>query len=209
MHNYIRFHLQKEYKIMIKTILTIFFISGVMAQTQPEPAPEPEKPDIAINFVKADDELLLNWSVNTYVGYPVYKAENFSMFDDNHLIYGLSLGTPLGIKTGLSYSTLNFELINYIFGNTNPSEGESGEIGETVFHIGLNSGMFINDLSLNVTLATGKHEHGYGYISAINIDLPYWGDFEVRSTIRFTAVPTGPDLTSGWIDLGASLGYEF
>ena len=194
---------------MIKTILTIFFISGVFAQTQPEPAPEPEKPDISINFVKADDELLLNWSVNTYVGYPVFKAENFSMFDDNHFIYGLSLGTPLGIKTGLSYSTLNFELINYTFGNTNPLEGESSQIGETVFHIGLNSGMFINDLSLNVTLATGKHEYGYGYISAINIDLPYWGDFEVRSTVRFTAVPTGPNLTSGWIDLGASLGYEF
>ena len=209
MHNYIRFQLQKVYKIMIKTILTIFFISGVMAQTQPEPAPEPEKPDIAINFVKADDELLLNWSVNTYIGYPVYKAENFSRFDDDHLIYGLSLGTPLGIKTGLSYSTLNFELINYIFGNNNPLEGEASDIGETVLHIGLNSGMFINDLSLNLTLATGKHEHGYGLISAINIDLPYWGDFEVRSTVRFTAVPTEFDLTSGWVDLGVSLGYEF
>ena len=194
---------------MIKTFLIIIFLSRVSAQTQPEPAPEPEQPDIAINFVKADDELLLNWSVNTYVGYAVYKAENFSMFDDDHLIYGLSLGTPLGIKTGPSYSTLNFELINYIFGNTNPLGGEPSEFSETVFHIGLNSGMFINDLSLNVTLATGKHEHGYGYISAINIDLPYWGDFEVRSTIRFTAVPTGPDLTSGWIDLGVSLGYEF
>ena len=194
---------------MIKTILIFFSFSGVVAQTQPEPAPEPEKPDIAINFVKAEDELLLNWSVNTYVGYPVYKAENFSSFDDNHFIYGLSLGTPLGIKTGLSYSTLNFELINYIFGNTNASEEEADHIGETVFHIGLNSGVFINDISLNYTLATGKHKYGYGYISAINIDLPYWGDFEVRGTIRFTAVPTGSDLTSGWIDLGISLGYEF
>ena len=194
---------------MIKIILPFFFISGVFAQTQPEPVSEPDKPDIAINFVKADDELLLNWSVNTYVGYPVYKAENFSIFDDDHLIYGLSLGTPLGIKTGLSYSTLNFELMNYTFGKTNSGGGEADDIGGTVFHIGLNSGVFINDLSLNYTLATGKHEYGFGYISAINIDLPYWGDFEVRSTIRFTAVPTGPDLTSGWIDLGISLGYEF
>ena len=194
---------------MIKNILIIFLLTGVFAQTQPEPTPEPEKPDIAINFVKADDELLLNWSVNTYVGYPVYKAENFRRFDENHFIYGLSLGTPLGIKTGLSYSTLNFELINYIFGNTNPLAGEAEEFGETVLHIGLNSGMFINDLSLNFTFATGKHEYGYGYISAINIDLPYWGDFEVRSTIRFTAAPTGANLTSGWMDLGVSLGYEF
>jgi len=194
---------------MVRTILSIFFISGLVAQTQPEPAPEPEKPDIAINFVKADDELLLNWSVNTYVGYPIYKAENFRRFDDDHFIYGFSLGTPLGIKTGLAYSTLDLELINFIFGNTDPAEGEAGEFGETVFHIGLNSGMFINDLSLNVTMATGKYEHGNGYIGAINIDLPYWGDYEVRSTIRFTAAPTGPDLTTGWIDLGVSLGYEF
>ena len=114
---------------MIEISLTFFVISGVFAQTQPEPVSEPDKPDIAINFVKADDELLLNWSVNTYVGYPVFKAENFSVFDDDHLIYGLSLGTPLGIKTGLSYSTLNFELINYIFGNTNPLEGEPSEFG--------------------------------------------------------------------------------
>ena len=194
---------------MTRILLSIFFISGMIAQTQPEPAPEPEEPSISINFVQADDELLLNWSVNTYVGYPVYKAENFSRFDDDHFVYGLSLGTPVGIKTGLSYATLDFELINFIFGNTDPLEGEAGEFGETVFHIGLNSGMFINDLSLSVTMAMGKYEHGNGYIGGLNIDLPYWGDYEVRSTIRFTAAPTGPDLTSGWIDLGVSLGYEF
>ena len=188
---------------MNKILGSILFISLVVAQTQSEP--EDEKPDIAINFVQADDELLLNWSVNTYVGYPVHKAENFKRFDDNHLIYGLSLGTPLGIKTGLSYSTLNFELISYIFGNT----AENSEFDETVFHIGLNSGMFINDLSLNITMAIGKYEHGNGYIGALNIDLPYWGDFEVRSTVRFTAAPMENDLTSGWIDLGVSLGYEF
>ena len=190
---------------MNKIIGSILFISLVAAQTQPEPEAEAEKPDIAINFVQADDELLLNWSVNTYVGYPVHKAENFKRFDDNHFIYGLSLGTPLGIKTGLSYSTLNFELINYIFGDT----AENSEFDETVFHIGLNSGMFINDLSLNITMAIGKYEHGNGYIGALNIDLPYWGDFEVRSTVRFTAAPMENDLTSGWIDLGVSLGYEF
>ena len=69
--------------------------------------------------------------------------------------------------------------------------------------------MFINDLSLNIIMAIGKYEHGNGYISALNIDLPYWGDFEVRSTVRFTAAPMEHDLTSGWIDLGVSLGYEF
>ena len=194
---------------MTRIILSIFFISTMVAQTQPEPDPEPEKPAVSIHFVQADDELLLNWSVNTYVGYPVFKAENFKRFDDDHFVYGLSLGTPVGIKTGLAYSTLDFELINYIFGNTDPLEGEADEFGETVFHIGLNSGMFINDLSLSVTMAMGKYEHGNGYIGSLNIDLPYWGDYEVRSTIRFTAAPTSPDLTSGWVDLGVSLGYEF
>ena len=192
---------------MIRIIISIILVSAVFSQ--PEPEAEPEKPSIAINFVQADDELLLNWSVNTYVGYPVYKAENFTRFDDDHFVYGLSLGTPVGIKTGLAYSTLDFELINYIFGNSTVSDGQEAEFAETVFHIGLNSGVFINDLSLNLTMATGKYEHGNGYIGSINIDLPYWGDYEVRSTIRFTAAPTGPDMTSGWVDLGVSLGYEF
>ena len=40
--------------IMNKIIGSILFISLVAAQTQPEA----EKPDIAINFVQADDELL-------------------------------------------------------------------------------------------------------------------------------------------------------
>ncbi len=55
----------------------------------------------------------------------------------------------------------------------------------------------------------GKYSDGTGYIGAINIDLPYWGDYEVRSTIRFSAVPTDTDITSAWVDLGVSIGYEF
>tara|TARA_B100000579_G_C22716544_1_gene797187 strand:+ start:312 stop:890 length:579 start_codon:yes stop_codon:yes gene_type:complete len=192
---------------MIRILFIFIFASILVGQTAP--TPEPEKPDVAINFVKADDELLLNWSVNTYLGYPVYQAENFKRYDDRHFVYGLSLGTPIGMKTGLAYSTLDFELINFIFGNSDPLDGEDGAFGETVLHYGLNSGMFINDLSLNITFAVGKYKHGAGYIGAINIDLPYWGDYEVRSTIRFTAAPTAADLTSGWIDLGVSLGYEF
>ena len=192
---------------MIRMFTSFLLLGSLIAQTAPEP--EPEKPDVSINFVKADDHLLLNWSVNTYVGYPIYQAENFKRFDDRHFVYGLSLGTPIGMKTGLAYSTLDFELVNFIFGNTDPLDGEDVEFGETVLHYGLNSGMFINDLSLNITMAMGKYEHGIGYIGALNIDLPYWGDYEVRSTIRFTAAPTAPDLTSGWIDLGVSLGYEF
>ena len=186
--------------IMIRMFTSFLLLGSLIAQTAPNP--EPEKPEVAIKFVQKDDHLLLNWSINTYVGYPVYQAENFKRFDDRHFVYGISLGTPIGMKTGLAYSTLDFELINFIFGG-------DGEFGETVFHYGLNSGMFINDLSLNLTMAMGEYEHGMGYIGAVNIDLPYWGDFEVRSTIRFTAAPTDSETTSGWIDLGVSIGYEF
>ena len=148
---------------------SFLLLASLIAQTAPEP--EPEKPDVSINFVKADDHLLLNWSVNTYVGYPIYQAENFKRFDDMHFVYGLSLGTPIGMKTGLAYSTLDFELVNFIFGNTDPLDGEDGTFGETVLHYGLNSGMFINDLSLNITMAMGKYEHGIGYIGALNLSL--------------------------------------
>ena len=189
-------------------MFTSFLLLGsLIAQTAPNL--EPEKPEVAIKFVQKDDHLLLNWSINTYVGYPVYQAENFKRFDDYHFVKGISVGTPIGMKTGLAYSTLDFELVNFIFGNTNPLSDEENEFGETVLHFGLNSGMFINDLSLNITMAMGSYEHGTGYIGAVNIDLPYWGDYEVRSTIRFTAAPTDRETTSGWIDLGVSLGYEF
>ena len=57
------------------------------------------------------------------------------------------------------------------------------------------------------------HNDRYGFISGVNVDLPYWGDFEVRGTLRFNAVPVtllgGNDGSSGWLDLGLSLGYEF
>ena len=189
---------------MNRIMVSILLVSAIFSQQEPEV--EPEKPSIAIDFVEADDELLLNWSVNAYVGYPIYKADNMSMYDKSHPVYGLSLGTPFGLKTGLAYSTIDIEVINYVFGNTNPADGD---FYDTVFHVGLNSGLFINDLSLSLTAAVGKYEHGTGFIGGMNIDLPYWGDYEVRSTIRLSAVPTAPDITSGWIDIGVSLGYEF
>ena len=107
--------------------MTRFFISFIIIGTifsQVAPEPEPEKPDIAINFVDADDELLLNYSLNLYAGYPIYSAEHFDSFDEISPILGLSVGTPLGIKAGLAYLTLNFEFINYKFKRTNEIEGE-------------------------------------------------------------------------------------
>ena len=190
---------------MIRIIIPIILVSAVFSQ--PEPEADPEKPSIAIDFVQADDELLLNWSVNTYVGYPVYTAEFFSGFDEFHPIYGLSLGTPFGLKTGLAYSTIDIEVVNYVFENTTDEGPKS--FYDTVFHLGFNSGMFINDLSLSLTAAIGKYDHGTGFVGGVNFDLPYWGDYEIRSTIRFSAVPVVDGMTSGWADIGVSIGYEF
>ena len=193
---------------MIRIMASIILVSAVFSQ--PEPEAKPEKPSISINFVQADDDLLLNWSINTYVGYPVYTADFFSTFDKLHPIYGLSLGTPFGLKTGLAYSTFDVEVVNYVFENT-LSVGPDN-FHDTVVHFGLNSGLFINDLSLSLTAAVGKYDHGAGIVGGMNIDLPYWGDYEVRSTIRFSAVPitiNGDDGRSGWVDIGVSLGYEF
>ena len=193
---------------MNRIMVSILLVSAIFSQQEPEV--EPEKPSIAIDFVEADDELLLNWSINTYVGYPVYTAEFFTSFDKLHPVYGLSLGTPLGLKTGLAYSTIDVEIINYVFETTSIDGPEN--FYDTVFHVGFNSGLFINDLSLSLTTAVGKYEHGTGIVGGMNIDLPYWGDYEVRSTIRFSAIPVninGEDGRSGWVDIGVSLGYEF
>ena len=190
---------------MNRIMVSILLVSAIFSQQEPEA--EPEKPSIAIDFVQADDELLLNWSVNTYVGYPVYTAEFFSAFNEIHPVYGLSLGSPFGLKTGLAYSTIDVEVVNYVFENTTDEGPKS--FYDTVFHIGLNSGLFVNDLSLSLTAAVGKYDHGTGFVGGMNIDLPYWGDYEIRSTLRFSAVPIVDGNTSGWIDIGVSLGYEF
>ena len=197
----------------MKRTLFSFIFTGILSG-QVAPAPEPEKPDVAINFVDADDELLLNYSINLYAGYPIYTAEYFDSFDETSPILGLSVGTPLGIKAGLAYLTLNFEFINYKFTRTNEIEDEENIYEGFAPHIGFNTGMFINDLSLSFTGAVGPyHNDRYGFISGINVDLPYWGDFEVRGTLRFNAVPVtligGDEGSSGWLDLGLSLGYEF
>ena len=197
---------------MTRIFFSFIFIGIIFGQVAS--TPEPEKPDVAINFVNADDELLLNYSLNLYAGYPMYTAEYFDSFDEISPILGLSVGTPLGIKAGLAYLTLNFEFINYKFTRTNEIEGEENIYKGFAPHLGFNTGMFINDLSLSFTGAVGPyHNDRYGFIGGVNVDLPYWGDFEVRGTLRFNAVPVtllgGNDGSSGWLDLGLSLGYEF
>ena len=197
---------------MTRIFFSFIFIGIIFGQVAP--TPDPKKPDIAINFVDADDELLLNYSLNLYAGYPMYTAEYFDSFDEISPILGLSVGTPLGIKAGLAYLTLNFEFINYKFKRTSEIEGEVNIYEGFAPHIGFNTGMFINDLSLSFTGAMGPyHNDRYGFIGGVNVDLPYWGDFEVRGTLRFNAVPVtllgGNDGSSGWFDLGLSLGYEF
>ena len=152
---------------MIRIFFGFIFTGILFCQVAPDP--EPEKPDVAINFVDADDELLLNYSLNLYAGYPIYTAEHFDSFDEISPILGLSVGTPLGIKAGLAYLTLNFEFINYKFTRTNEMEGEENIYEGFAPHLGFNTGMFINDLSLSFTGAMGPyHNDRYG-LSLIHI----------------------------------------
>ena len=60
---------------MTRTLFSFIFTGILLGQVAP--APEPEKPDVAINFVDADDELLLNYSINLYAGYPYIYCRVF------------------------------------------------------------------------------------------------------------------------------------
>ena len=190
---------------MSKYIIVILSISYILAQE------EKEKPDIAINFFKGDDKYLLNWSANVYCGYPIYTAEFLNSYNKLKPIYGLSIGTPLGFQAGIAFLTVNFELLNYNFESNSLEQTENDYFKGTVYQIGLNSGMFVNDLCISLTAAMGKYHTGNGINTSLNIDLPYWGDFEIRSTIRFNTIPIDYQHGgySGWADCGISMGYEF
>ena len=190
---------------MPKYIIAVLSISFILAQEKKE------QPDIAINFFKGDDKYILNWSANVYCGYPIYTAEALNSYNKIKPIYGLSIGTPLGFQAGLAYLTVNFDLLNYNFEKNPLEQADNDYFKGTVYQIGLNSGMFVNDLCISLTATMGKYHTGNGINTSLNIDLPYWGDFEVRSTIRFNTIPIDQKTSgyTGWVDCGISLGYEF
>ena len=91
--------------------------------------------------------------------------------------------------------------------------------------MGANSGLFIGDVSISLTAATGVFHAGTGFIAGGSLDLPVGGyitdsfdvpeslephieAFEIRLTTRANIVQKN-DGTTGWVDAGVSFGYEF
>tara|TARA_Y100000590_G_scaffold225857_1_gene255283 strand:- start:268 stop:846 length:579 start_codon:yes stop_codon:yes gene_type:complete len=162
-----------------------------------------------------------NYSVNIYTGYPIIKASSFNTYDKSRPVAGISIGTPYGYYGTNFFVNANIEIFRYIFRRTVNDQ----RFGGTAFQIGGNTGLFIGNLSVSVTAATGVFHAGTGFIGGLNIDLPV-GEYilnnveipdsmelhvealEVRFTTRSNIVQK-KDGTTGWIDGGFSLGYEF
>jgi len=163
-----------------------------------------------------------NYSVNLYAGYPIIKASSFDHYDKSRPVAGISVGTPFGYYGSNFYINANIEIFRYIFRN---SRDDEDRFGGTAFQVGLNTGLFIGDVAVSLTAATGVFHAGTGFISGLSIDLPA-GEYildnfyineslephiealEVRFTSRANIVQK-KDGTTGWIDGGVSIGYEF
>tara|TARA_S200000501_G_scaffold98676_1_gene92040 strand:- start:54055 stop:54645 length:591 start_codon:yes stop_codon:yes gene_type:complete len=175
--------------------------------------------------LEEDDEyeygIVPNYSVNLYTGYPVVKAESFETYDVSRPVVGLSVGTPFGYYASDFFINVNLEIFNYIFSRSVNDQ----KFGGTAFQVGANSGLFIGDVSISLTAATGVFHAGTGFIAGGSIDLPVGGyiadsfdlpeslephiqAFEMRLTTRSNIVQKS-DGTTGWVDAGVSLGYEF
>ena len=162
-----------------------------------------------------------NYSINLYTGYPVIKATSFDHYDKSRPVAGISIGTPYGYYANDFYVNANIEIFRYIFRRSVNDQ----RFGGTAVQVGLNTGLFIGDVSVSLTVATGVFHAGTGFISGLNIDLPvgeyFLGNFDINESlvphiealeVRFTTranMVQKKDGTTGWIDAGVSFGYEF
>ena len=190
---------------MRRYLIITLFLS--LALSQSEQSEDDEAVVITIDF-DSQEELYLNFSINAYRGIPVYTAKTFDEYDQINPVYGLSIGTPFGFQAGFTYTTLDFEIMKYKFERKVTTVGNDDFFGGFAYQVGINSGLFINSASLSITAATGIYHKGNGFVGGVNIDLPYWGPFEVRGAVRFNTVQRPDKNYTGWIDIGISLGYE-
>ena len=97
------------------------------------------------------------------------------------------------------------------------------------FQIGLSPGLFIGDLSISATAATGVYHAGPGFITGLSVDLPIGSyimekyrdsnfiteyeelleSLEIRVTSRLNLVKKNDGLYTYWLGGGISFGYEF
>ena len=159
-----------------------------------------------------EEELVLNYSANLYLGYPVYVTETFSYYDKSNPVVGLSIGTPFGFQAGPFYATVDVEILRYIFEGTEASKQANyigKKFGGMAYQVGVNTGLFFNEFSFSITAATGVYHDGTGFIGGVNLDLPL-GDLpiEFRVAARANMIQKSDGIT-GWVGGGISLGYEF
>ncbi|SVC32548.1 uncharacterized protein METZ01_LOCUS285402, partial [marine metagenome] len=96
---------------MRRYLIITLFLSLVLSQS------EQSEDDEAVLTIDFDDkeELYLNFSFNAYRGVPVYSGKTFDQYDRINPVYGLSIGTPFGFQFGFTYTTLDFEIMQYKF----------------------------------------------------------------------------------------------
>lgn len=153
--------------------------------------------------------LIPNWSVNSYLGYPLIKSESLSdkYYDKISPIFGLSIGTPYGIFFDDFYVNGIFELAYY---NFSKQSGEvSAQFDGLAIQIGVSPGFFIGETSVSFTACTGIYHAGGGFIGGGSLDLPLTESIEMRITSRANIVQKEEGGSTYWIDAGISLGYEF
>ena len=189
-----------------------------------------EKEAFEIEYV-----IVPNWSLNFYSGYPIpgLRGESFNYYDKIFPTLGLSVGSPYGIYIGDFFMNVIAELAYYKFSKSSfegiapvdrkdPFEGFA-------FQIGLSPGLFIGDLSISATAATGVYHAGPGFITGLSVDLPIGSyimekyrdsnfiteyeelleSLEIRVTSRLNLVKKNDGLYTYWLGGGISFGYEF
>ena len=195
-----------------------------------DPNQEKQKEKKSINDkLNIEYEIVPNWSVNTYFGYPIQRGSGVS---DDYItkvnpIFGLSIGSPYGIFIDDFFMNIISEITYYNF----YTPIESNRVGKIAFQIGLSPGLFIGNYSFSFTACTGYYSpKGLGFITGASIDVPF-GSFvlekfedneiidnykeyiesiELRLTSRGNIIQKNDGMGyTEWIDIGISIGYEF
>ena len=170
-----------------------------------------------------------NWSVNSYLGYPLIRSESLSdnYYDKISPVFGLSIGSPYGLFFDDFYVNGIFELAYY---NFSKQSGEANvRFDGLAIQIGVSPGFFIGETSVSFTACTGIYHAGGGFIGGGSLDIPLGAviakgfegsdlvedyeeileSIEMRITSRANIVQKEEGGSTYWIDAGISLGYEF
>lgn len=154
-----------------------------------------------------------NWSVNSYLGYPLIRSESLSdnYYDKISPVFGLSIGSPYGLFFDNFYVNGIFELAYY---NFSKQSGEYTQFDGLAIQIGISPGFFVGETSISFTACTGIYHAGGGFIGGGSLDIPLGSEgilesIEMRITSRANIVQKEEGGSTYWIDAGISLGYEF